>query len=393
MSADAFLPERRLALRALAAAALACGGARAWAAPAASRDGRLVCVLLRGGLDGLHAVAPVGDPAWPTLRPTLSPLLAQRGLSLPQTGFALHPALSDCLSLYQAGELWFCPTAGTTDASRSHFQAQDILELGNGAASGAVGWMARLANTLTGRGAVDFAIGLPLSLYGAHAPIEQIPLARNTLRLPTGMLMDAILQAHGDSPSGRWLRQAADTQALLAQADPDQASRNAAPLAGWAALARQMGVALRQQPELALAFIDLSGVDTHANQANVLAQPLAQLGQGLMALKHALGEAEWARTRVLAISEFGRTAAENNARGTDHGHGGLALLAGGGLGRGRMLGEFAGLAPAALHQQRDLPVTLDWRALLAELSRELFALDDAQLDRVFPGRPAWRLPS
>ena len=213
------------------------------------------------------------------------------------------------------------------------------------------------------------------------------------MRLPSGPLQDALLRAHAGSPSQRWLQQAIDTQALLAQADPDQASRNAAPLAGWAAQARQMGQVLRQQPELALAFVDLSGVDSHVNQAAGLAQPLTQLGQGLLAMKTALGEAEWARTRVVVLSEFGRTAAENGTRGTDHGHGGLALLAGGGLGReGRMLGDFAGLQANALFEGRDLPVTLDWRSLLAAVSQAVFGLSARALDQAFPGRPAWRAP-
>lgn len=134
-------------------------------------------------------------------------------------------------------------------------------------------------------------------------------------------------------------------------------------------------------------------MDSHVNQAAGLAQPLTQLGQGLLAMKTALGEAEWARTRVVVLSEFGRTAAENGTRGTDHGHGGLALLAGGGLGReGRMLGDFAGLQANALFEGRDLPVTLDWRSLLAAVSQAVFGLSARALDQAFPGRPAWRAP-
>jgi uncharacterized protein (DUF1501 family) len=384
---------RRAALRALTAASLLPFTWRTWAAPAAAREGRLVFVLLRGGLDGLHAISPVADPRWPSLRPTLAQPVLQSGLTLPGSGFALHPALADCLTLYRAGELWFCPTAGSPNTSRSHFQAQDVMELGTGAISGNTGWMGRLASQLDGRLAANFAANAPLALYGAGVAIEHIPLARQALRLPGGALQEALLRAHAGSPSQRWLQQAIDTQALLAQADPDQASRNAAPLAGWAAQARQMGQVLRQQPELALAFVDLSGVDSHVNQAAGLAQPLTQLGQGLLAMKTALGEAEWARTRVVVLSEFGRTAAENGTRGTDHGHGGLALLAGGGLGReGRMLGDFAGLQANALFEGRDLPVTLDWRSLLAAVSQAVFGLSARALDQVFPGRPAWRAP-
>ena len=121
-------------------------------------------VLLRGGLDGLHAISPVADPRWPSLRPTLAQPVLQSGLALPGSGFALHPALADCLTLYRAGELWFCPTAGSPNTSRSHFQAQDVMELGTGAISGNTGWMGRLASQLDGRLAANFAANAPLAL-------------------------------------------------------------------------------------------------------------------------------------------------------------------------------------------------------------------------------------
>ena len=106
--------------------------ARSWASPASQGEGRMLVVLLRGGLDGLFALSPSADPRWTSARPTLSQLALTQGLPLPGSGFVAHPALPELAALYQAGELLFCPTAGTPDVSRSHFQSQDVFELGNG---------------------------------------------------------------------------------------------------------------------------------------------------------------------------------------------------------------------------------------------------------------------
>jgi len=144
---------------------------------------------------------------------------------------------------------------------------------------------------------------------------------------------------------------------------------------------------LRANRRLAVSFVDAGGFDTHANQEGVLARALGSLSEGVVALKEALGDAEWARTRVVLMSEFGRTARENGTGGTDHGHGGLFLLAGGALGGGRMAGSFAGLGATALHEGRDLPVLADWRDLLGDTLGATFGLTRDALARVFPGRP------
>lgn len=367
--------------------------ARSWASPASQGEGRMLVVLLRGGLDGLFAFSPSADPRWTSARPTLSQLALTQGLPLPGSGFVAHPALPELAALYQAGELLFCPTAGTPDVSRSHFQSQDVFELGNGQIMAASGFMARLASELAGRPAASFSAGLPLCLSGSTSLPMHIPLSQSGMRLNKGPALDAILQAHAHQPSGVMLQQALDIQRLLDSRDPDQAARGAAPLSGWPALARQMGRLLRQQPDWALSFIDLGGMDSHAAQATALAGLLRQLSLGIQALKDSLGQEEWARTRLVVMSEFGRTVQENSSAGTDHGHGGLALLAGGGLGRPRMLGDFPGLQPSALFEGRDLPVLLDWRSLLAETARASFGLSERALDSAFPGRPrvAWTL--
>ncbi|MFZ1909330.1 MAG: DUF1501 domain-containing protein, partial [Burkholderiales bacterium] len=119
----------------------------------------------------------------------------------------------------------------------------------------------------------------------------------------------------------------------------------------------------------------------------ILGRSLENFSSGLVALKNTLGAAEWRRTCVVAMTEFGRTVRENGTQGTDHGHGGLALIAGGAVRGGRMLGGFDGLADRSLNESRDLPVHVDWRDLLGSAMVETCGFGAPALDRVFPGRP------
>lgn len=118
-----------------------------------------------------------------------------------------------------------------------------------------------------------------------------------------------------------------------------------------------------------------------------LSRSLPLLAEGLIALRDGLGPAEWQRTQVLVCTEFGRTVRENGTRGTDHGHGGLALLLGGAIAGGRQIGDFPGLAETRLNEKRDLPVTVDWRSLLGRTLKETQGFDTATLQKVLPGMP------
>jgi uncharacterized protein (DUF1501 family) len=212
------------------------------------------------------------------------------------------------------------------------------------------------------------------------------------LKLPEGRLLEAIRNAHRGQHTGDALEQAIITAAELETAmgmDP-QAGRGAPAANGLGKMAGVMGRILRGNPRLALVFLDLGGLDTHANQEASLSRTLQALGEGLIELKEALGDAEWRRTRLAIMSEFGRTVRENGTLGTDHGHGGLFLLAGGAIAGGRMLGDFGGLADKALNENRDLPVTADWRALLGACLRDTCGLSNSALNSVFPGRPLQR---
>lgn len=368
---------------------------RAWAIEGGTAaPGRFVLIFLRGGFDGLFAFAPQ-EPRLAELRPTLSrPLLAE-GTALGRTGFAAHPAARDLAALYGAGELCFAPCAGTVDTSRSHFQAQDLFEIGTGAIHGRSGFMARACARLgNGQGAISFTAEIPLAFRGGEVPPAVAPLSGSGLKLPQGRLLDAIRASHRGQPTGEALEQAMATQAEIEMAtgmDPT-ASRGAPGGNGLVRTMTSMGQILRGNRRMSLAFMDIGGVDTHANEEAALTRLLPALGEGLLALKATLGQAEWQRTRVAVLTEFGRTVRENGTRGTDHGQGSLCLLAGGALAGAGMLGDFGGLAEKALNENRDLPVRADWRDLLASAMREPCGLDDSALDTIFPGRPRRRYP-
>ncbi len=352
--------------------------------------GRIIVLFLRGGLDGLFALSPVTDPRLAELRPTLARTVLAEGIAMGTTGFAAHPSANVLASLFAAKELSFGPCSGTIDTSRSHFQAQDLFELGSGATHGDSGFMARAAQILAANsGAISFTREVPLCFQGGERAPEVAPLSGSGLKLPQGRLLQAIRDAHRGQATGDALEQAIATETEFESAlgmDP-QAARGAPGANGLGKMAGLMGRLLRSNSRLALAFLDVAGVDTHASEEAVLSRTLNALGEGLLELKSSLGEMEWRRTRLIVMSEFGRTARENGTAGTDHGHGGLFLLAGGAIAGGRMIGDFGGLADRALNERRDLPVLADWRALIAACMRDTWGIPDSALNAIFPGRP------
>lgn len=356
------------------------------------RDGRLIVVFLRGALDGLFAFAPVTDPRLASLRPGLSREALSSGIALGQSGFAAHPSCRALAELYASRELSFAPCFGTTDRSRSHFQAQDLFELGSGQTQGRQGFLARASEALSkgnsARGrSIGFSANPPLALQGGDA--ELMPLSGSGLQVRHDRALDAIRAMHGQQASGKAIDQALASQAELERVTgmDAKAARGAAGVNGFPKAAATMARILYEQPRLGLAFIDLGGFDTHAEEEAALSRSLPLLADGLLALREGLGAAEWRRTQVLVCSEFGRTVRENGTRGTDHGHGGLALLLGGSIAGGRQIGDFPGLAEARLNEGRDLPMTVDWRSLIGRALKETQGFDMATLQRVLPGIP------
>jgi uncharacterized protein (DUF1501 family) len=384
---------------------------QAFAAPGAA-DAKFLLVFLRGGYDATNVVIPVGSDFYYEARPTIAlpkpdPGNPQAAISLARPGDAaiwgLHPALKDSmLPLWQKGQLAFVPFAGTNDLTRSHFETQDSVESGMPIAdAGGVphsygsGFLNRLASALDGRGEpVAFTDGLPMvmtgdvvvpnvSLKGTGRP----PFDDRQMALLSGMYMGTRFEPLINE--GFELRKTVAEQAEMMasgnmNAEMQAANRNAITARGFELEARRMAGLMRDK--FNLAFIDVGGWDTHVNQGNAqgqLATLLGSLGQGLAGFAEQMG-AQWSRTVVVVLSEFGRTFRENGTRGTDHGHGTVYWVLGGALSGGRFAGEQTAISAQTLNQNRDWPVLTEYRSMLGGLFKRMYSLDASRLDRVFP---------
>jgi uncharacterized protein (DUF1501 family) len=375
---------------------------QAFAAPGAA-DARFLLVFLRGGYDAANVLVPVASDFYYESRPKIAiprpdPANPQAAIALARPGDAvawgLHPALKDSiLPLWQKGMLAFVPFAGTEDLTRSHFETQDSVEggmplagAGASARSYGSGFLNRLAGALDGSGApVSFTDGLPVVMTG-DVVVPNVSL-RGTGRPPfdarqTQLFLDLYKGTRFESLTAEGF----DLRKSVAQeAEMMAANRNAITATGFELEARRMAGLMRER--FNLAFIDVGGWDTHANQGNAqgqLANLLTSLGQGLAGFADEMGAA-WSRTLVVVISEFGRTLRENGTGGTDHGHGSVYWVLGGALQGGRLVGDQVTVKAETLNQNRDFPVLTEYRSLLGGIFQRMYSLDSGRLARIFPG--------
>ena len=386
--------QRRECLRHLATAALASGGTALWAAPAAGGAKTLV-VFLRGGYDCASLLVPVSSSFYYESRPNIAiPRPGAAGGALPLDGhWGLHPALAaSILPLYQKRQAAFVPFAGTDDLTRSHFETQDTVELGQGVGGSRdyrSGFLNRLAAELGGGDgtAIAFTDQLPLMLRG-RVDVPNVALASVGKPAVDDRQAHIIASMYGKTslaaPVQEGFEVRSEAQRSL-QAEMQAASRNAMSSKGFEAVARRMAFLMKSRHDIG--FVDVGGWDTHVGQgaaSGPLANSLEELGRGLAAFADEMGDA-WPRTTVVVLSEFGRTFRENGNRGTDHGHGSVMWVLGGGLTGGVVAGEHAPVTAAGLFQNRDYPVLNDYRSVLGGLFARLYGLDASALQRVFPG--------
>ena len=373
------LLTRRSALLGLTAAVSL--GRASLAMAAAPTDRRFVVVLLRGALDGLAAVAPYGDPSFAALRGALSPA---DGALLDLGGFyGLHPALTGLHGMYTAGDLLPVHAVAGPVRTRSHFEAQDIMESGAEQRLTS-GWLNRAVQGMAQAGPngapLSVGVALPLLLRG---PTPVGAYAPQSFQQPLADLYARLVSLHEHDPiTGPALREGLQergfTGAQLGNDTKGGGQRYAFP-----ALAAAAGRLLSAPDGPRIAAMELGGWDTHAAQAQRLVGPLKQLDDGLVAMRDALGE-NWRKTAVLVITEFGRTVHVNGTSGTDHGTGGVAFVAGGAIAGGRVRATWPGLAPGQLLEGRDLQPSLDSRALAKGLLASHLRLAPAALARAFP---------
>jgi uncharacterized protein (DUF1501 family) len=356
---------------------------------------RLVVVILRGALDGLAAVPPHGDPAYAGLRRELAiapPGSADGALALDGT-FGLHPALVFLHERFGAGELLVFDAVASPYRDRSHFDGQNVLENGLAKPIGSAdGWLNRALAALprdTGRPAdraVAISQNVPLILRGEAPVISKSPQA--TADVDEDLLARlADLYSQDNWFSGRLSEAVATGKMLEGTTDDAPAMAKAAYPDRSGAVARMAAELMRSDGGPEIAVIEASGWDTHANQGGAkgsLATRLAGLDKALKTLADGMGPL-WPRTAILVVTEFGRTAAVNGTRGTDHGTGGCAFLLGGAVRGGRVLADWPGLAPKALLDNRDLRPTLDLRSVFKAVLDEHMHVDAARIaKRVFP---------
>lgn len=397
-----FLLDRRSALA--GATGLALLGGRAMAVPAAPGT-RFLLVFLRGAYDAANVIAPVRNAFYHEARPTLAlaaPDPANPLAALPlDADWSLHPALRDSIApLWQSRQIAFVPFAGTEDMSRSHFETQDSIEMGQPIGNAAQrhygsGFMGRLATTLGagGQGTIAFSDTLPLVMRGGPM-IPNLALGGNGKQViddsETAMIAAMYRGQHlggvdldGAVHAGFTAR---DTVWHTIDDEMRASGRGAIAARGFEAAASRIGVIMRDKYNLA--FVDVGGWDTHVNQGGAtgqLAGRIGELGRGLAAYASVLGPQAWRQTVVVVMSEFGRTFHENGNHGTDHGHGSIYWVMGGAVAGGRMVGPQVRIAPETLNQNRDLPVLTDYRALIGGLWQRQYGLSKAQMETIFPG--------
>lgn len=369
----------------------------------------LVCLFLRGGADGLHLVAPYGDPAYYAQRPRIGVPrpddrripAAQRGVAL-DGFFALNPALSPLREPYQAGHLAIVHAAGSPDQTRSHFSSMETMERGvaNGATTG-TGWLGRHLQTAPGKSRSPLralAIGdyLPQSLEGAMGAAAVHSLEDFRLSLPADWSagFQAALASLYDEALDPLPEAGRETRRLLRALDllqPDRCHPEGGahyPQSDFGRGLAQIAQLIKADLGLEVACLDLGGWDSHVGQEPLLAGLMRDLAGGLAAFHADLG-ARIDRVTLLAMSEFGRRVRENGGLGTDHGRATCFWLMGGGIRGGRVIANWPGLEEDRLEGPGDLRVTTDYRDLLAEVVAR--RLRNPEWARVFPGfSPAFR---
>ena len=374
------------------ATALTASG-RLFAAPAGSP--RFLLVFLRGGYDCANIVIPYSSSFYYETRPSIAiPKPAaqdENGALALDSDWALAPVLRPSIApLYAQRQALFIPFAGTDDLSRSHFETQDSIELGQplqGSHDLQSGFLARLAGVVNGADPISFTDSLPVCFRG-DSDIPNISLkgvGKPVFDNRQASILSDMYAGHHlqqEVADGLELRQEVGR---VMEDEMKQANRDAITPKGFELEARRVARLMKEQYRVG--FIDVGGWDTHVNEGaaqGTLANNMDSLGKGLAAFAQEMG-GEWRNTVVAVVSEFGRTFRENGNKGTDHGHGSVYWLLGGSIDGGRIAGEQVKVDRPNLFQDRDYPVLNDYRAVLGGLFGTLWGLSADQVQRVFPG--------
>ncbi len=395
------MPSRRIFLRNSALALAGIGPLPGWLARTAFGAGAgrsrkvLVAIFQRGAADGLNIVIPHGDPRYYALRPSIA---IPRKDALDLDGFfGLHPALAGLKPAFDEGRLAVLHAAGSPDPTRSHFDAQDYMESGTpGFKATRDGWMNRALGPAEGKPspvrAVSMGATLARAMRGTNSAVAVNRLAdfkvrdAAAARLFESMYAQSVdARLHG---AGKDTFEAVSLLESLQKQTYSPANGAEYPRSRLGESLRQIAQLIRAGAGLEVAFADIGGWDHHANEVagtpteGQLANLLADFGKSLGAFGRDLGDG-MEDVALVTMSEFGRTARENGARGTDHGHANCMFVMGGATRGGKVYGKWPGLEPEQLYEGRDLAVTTDFRDVLGELVARHLGREN--LEAVFPG--------
>jgi len=351
----------------------------AFGAPGSGRKA-VVVVVQRGAVDGLAMVPPHGDPLLAAARPTLAPKLgagapAGSGAIDLDGYWGLHAGLAPLLPFYQAKQLAIVPAVGLPGATRSHFEAQDLLE--QGGTVDTTGWANRVRARPNGptddTAAIAIGNTLPRALAGSAPSIViegsgQLGLARGAPPARRAQLVAAFteLYAQGTDPFSATARRALASASRVEQALAALPAKTAQPKGPIGQALSTAARLLRADLGAELVIVDTGGWDTHTAQAQRLDRGFTMLGDAIALFAAELGD-RLADVTLVTVSEFGRTVRENGTGGTDHGTATMSLVLGGGVAGGRVVGAFPGLREDQRFEGRDLAIATDVRDLLAEV--------------------------
>jgi uncharacterized protein (DUF1501 family) len=364
------------------------------------RGDTLVCIFLRGGADGMNIVVPHGDDQYYAHRPTIGVPRpddnSADGRAIDLDGFfGFHPALEPLSAVYRAGNLALVHATGSPDESRSHFEAMALMERG-AALNDYTGWLARhLASLDTGNHSALRAVGvgdlLPASLTGSVTATALQSIAEYHLNGREERIgeMQTLLQSLYSRQDDMLALTADQTFAaidILSALDLDnyQPKGRAYPDEGFGRSMKTVAQLIRSDVGVEVACIDLGGWDTHVAQGSTegqMANLMGDLATGLAAFYEDIVD-RINDVTVVVMSEFGRRLQENGGLGTDHGHGNMMMVMGGGINGGQVYSRWPGLADEQLDGPGDLAITTDYRDILGEIIRK--RLNNPGLPDIFP---------
>lgn len=367
-------------------------------AAAGARDPRFLLVVLRGALDGLSAVPPLGDPDYAGLREGIALTKEGPDAALPLDGFFyLHPAMPNLARLYAAGQASVVHAAATGYRERSHFDGQDVLESGQGGPGKTEsGWLNRLiahlpaGEGISRKGVLGVGVVPPLVVRG-EAPV--LGWAPPRMARAGSDLIQRLSDLYGqrDPSLAKALAQAGLTEEITKRSGMSNEARGGGgpdSTEGMKRIAEGAAALVGADDGPRIAALAFEGWDTHANEGGAkgrLAQLLGGLDGALASFEQGL-KPVWKDTVVMVVTEFGRTAKVNGTVGTDHGTGTVAFLVGGAVKGGRMIVDWPGLKPEQLYEKRDLKPTTDIRGVAKGVVADLFGISGPVLaEKVFPG--------